>query len=87
MSRPFLLAGVLFLLFFIFVGMSKTVFRMLYAAPPPDASAVAGVPEKFDIMHFASFFLLAALIALGVGMPGQLFATVVQISHDFGITL
>jgi hydrogenase-4 component F len=87
MSRPFLLAGVLFFLFFIFVGMSKTVFSMLYAAPPTDAQSAESAPEKFDIMHFASLVLLAALIALGVGMPGQLFATVVQISKDFGITL
>ena len=87
MSRPFLLAAVLFFLFFIFVGMSKTVFRMLYAAPPPDADPAEVAPEKFDIMHFASLVLLAALIGLGAGMPGQLFATVVQIAHDFGVTL
>jgi hydrogenase-4 component F len=87
MSRPWLLAGVMFLLFFIFVGMSKTVFRMLYAAPPSDAVQAEIPAEKFDIMHFASIVLLAALVALGVGMPAQLYATVVQISKDFGIVL
>ncbi len=33
LTKPFLLAAVLFFLFFIFVGMSKTVFHMLYTAP------------------------------------------------------
>jgi hydrogenase-4 component F len=87
MSKPFLLAAVLFFLFFIFVGMSKTVFRMLYSARPADAALPEMKREKFDIMHFGSLILLVVLIALGVGMPSQLYATVVQISKDFGITL
>jgi hydrogenase-4 component F len=87
MSRPWLLAVVLFFLFFIFVGMSRTVFGMLYGAAPKDAPPPSAVAEKFDIMHFGSIVLLVVLIALGVGMPTQLYATVVQISKDFGITL
>jgi hydrogenase-4 component F len=87
MSKPWLLAIVMFFLFFIFVGMSKTVFRMLYAAKPEGAEHVKIAPERFDIMHVASLVLLAVLIGLGVGMPSQLYDTVVQISKDFGITL
>jgi len=85
MSKPILLAAVLFLLFFIFVGMSKTVFHMLYTAPPPDHKPLP--KEKFEIMHFASLALLLLLIILGLFMPAQLYTTVVQISKDFGITL
>ncbi len=85
MSKPFLLAAVLFLLFFIFVGMSKTVFHMMYTAPPPNHKPLP--QEKFEIMHFASLALLLLLIVLGLFMPSQLYTTVVQISKDFGITL
>jgi hydrogenase-4 component F len=86
MSKPFLLAAVLFFLFFIFVGMSKTIFRMLYTARPADAPAP--VPEdKFDIFHFASVVLLLLLIVLGVFMPSRLYDTVILISKDFGISL
>lgn len=85
LSTPYLLAPVLFFLFFIFVGMSKTVFTMMYTAPPPDAKSIQ--KEKFEIMHFASLIILALLIALGVFMPSQLYDTVIQISKDFGVTL
>jgi hydrogenase-4 component F len=85
LSHPFLLAVVLFFLFFIFVGMSKTIFHMLYTAPPAEQPTIMG--EKFDITHFASLILLALLIALGVCLPSQLYDTVVQISKDFGIGL
>ncbi len=85
MSKPILLAAVLFFLFFIFVGMSKTVFHMLYTAPPQNHKPIAA--EKFEIMHFASLALLLLLIVLGLFMPSQLYTTVVEISKDFGITL
>ncbi|MFA5832949.1 MAG: proton-conducting transporter membrane subunit [Bacteroidota bacterium] len=85
MEKPFLLAAVLFFLFFIFVGMSKTVFQMLYTAAPKDHKAIPA--EKFDIMHFSSLVLLIVLIALGLFMPQQLYITIVQISKDFGITI
>jgi hydrogenase-4 component F len=85
LAKPFLLAAVLFLLFFIFVGMSKTVFRMFYTTPPTEQAAVN--TEKFEITHFASLILLILLIALGVCMPSQLYTLVVQISKDFGILL
>jgi hydrogenase-4 component F len=85
MTKPLLLAAVLFFLFFIFVGMSKTVFQMLYTAPPKNHKPLA--VEKFDIVHAASFTLLLLLIVLGLFMPAQLYDTVIQISKDFGITL
>ena len=85
LSKPFLLATVLFFLFFIFLGMSKTIFFMLYTAAPPSQKKIE--PEKFEMMHFASLVLLVVLIALGVFMPSQLYDTVIQISTDFGITL
>ncbi|MFA6457713.1 MAG: proton-conducting transporter membrane subunit [Bacteroidota bacterium] len=85
MAKPFLLAAVMFFLFFIFVGMSKTVFQMLYTAPPKDHKPLAA--EKFDIVHVASLTLLTLLIVLGLFMPTQLYDTVIQISKDFGITL
>lgn len=84
-SKPILLGAVLFFLFFIFVGMSKTIFHMLYTAPPKEHKPLAA--EKFEIIHFASFALLLLLIVLGLFMPAQLYSTVVQISKDFGITL
>jgi hydrogenase-4 component F len=85
LAKPILLAAVLFFLFFIFVGMSKTIFHMLYTAPPKDHKTLP--TEKFEIMHFASLALLLLLIVLGLFMPSQLYNTVVQISKDFGITL
>jgi hydrogenase-4 component F len=85
LSKPFLLAVVLFLLFFIFVGMSKTVFRMLYTAPPAEQAIV--IEDKFEITHFTSLILLVLLIVLGISMPSQLYTLVVQISKDFGILL
>jgi hydrogenase-4 component F len=85
LSKPFLLAVVLFFLFFIFVGMSKTVFHMLYATPPAGQTVITD--EKFEITHFASLTLLVLLIALGISMPSQLYTLVVQISKDFGILL
>jgi len=75
----------LFFLFFIFVGMSKTVFHMLYTAPPAGDTTI--ITEKFEITHFASLTLLVLLIVLGICMPSQLYNTVVQISKDFGILL
>lgn len=86
MSKPFLLAAVLFFLFFIFVGMSKTIFRMLYTARPADAQEAVPA-EKFDIFHFASLVLLLLLIVLGVFMPAQLYDTVLLIAKDFRISL
>ncbi|MDD8019298.1 MAG: proton-conducting transporter membrane subunit [Bacteroidota bacterium] len=85
MAKPILLAAVLFFLFFIFVGMSKTIFQMLYTAPPKEHKPIA--VEKFEVIHFASLALLLLLIVLGLFMPSQLYTTVVQISKDFGITL
>jgi hydrogenase-4 component F len=85
LTKPFLLAAVLFFLFFIFVGMSKTIFHMLYTARPTGDAAV--IDEKFEITHFASLALLLLLIVLGLWMPAQLYDTVVQISKDFGIRL
>jgi hydrogenase-4 component F len=86
LSRPWLLAAVLFFLFFIFVGMGKTIFRMLYTARPAASHApVSG--EKFDIFHFASLTLLLMLMSLGLFMPALLYDTVILISKDFGITL
>jgi formate hydrogenlyase subunit 3/multisubunit Na+/H+ antiporter MnhD subunit len=85
LTKPILLAVVLFFLFFIFVGMSKTVFHMLYTAPSAEQTAV--VSEKFEITHFASLTLLVLLIALGICMPSQLYNLVAQISKDFGILL
>jgi hydrogenase-4 component F len=85
LTKPFLLAAVLFFLFFIFVGMSKTVFHMLYTAPPAGDTTI--ITEKFEITHFASITLLVLLIVLGICMPSQLYNTVVQISKDFGILL
>jgi hydrogenase-4 component F len=85
LTKPLLLAVVLFFLFFIFVGMSKTVFHMLYTAPPAGDTTI--ITEKFEITHFASLTLLVLLIVLGICMPSQLYNTVVQISKDFGILL
>jgi hypothetical protein len=65
--------------------MSKTVFRMLYTAPPAEQTPI--ITEKFEITHFASLTLLVLLIALGLSMPSQLYTLVVQISKDFGILL
>jgi len=70
---------------FIFVGMSKTVFHMLYTAPSVEQTTI--ISEKFEITHFASLTLLVLLIALGLCMPAQLCDIVGQISKDFGIIL
>jgi len=75
----------LFFLFFIFVGMSKTVFHMLYTAPPDGDTLV--ITEKFEITHFVSLTLLILLVVLGLCIPSQLYSLVVQISKDFGILL
>jgi len=85
LTKPLLLAAVLFFLFFIFVGMSKTVFHMLYTAPSVEQTTI--ISEKFEITHFASLTLLVLLIALGLCMPAQLRDIVAQISKDFGIIL
>jgi hydrogenase-4 component F len=86
MSKPIILGVVLFFLFFIFVGMSRTVFQMLYTAAPAGARLPA-VSKKFNISHFASLVLLIILIVLGLLMPSQLYETVLRIPKDFGITL
>lgn len=86
MVNPWLLAGVLFLLFFIFVGMSKTVFQMLYKAPP-ESTLLPEISEKFDITHFASLILLLMLIGLGLFLPSELYEMVTNIALDFGINL
>jgi hydrogenase-4 component F len=85
LTKPLLLTAVLFFLFFIFVGMSKTVFHMLYTAPSVEQTTI--ISEKFEITHFASLTLLVLLIALGLCMPAQLCDIVAQISKDFGIIL
>ncbi len=85
LAKPFLLAAVIFFLFFIFVGMSKTVFHMLYTAPP--AGQAIEIEDKFEISHLASLILLVLLVVLGLSMPSQLYTLVLQISKDFGILL
>ncbi|MBN1398836.1 MAG: hypothetical protein JXA06_12460 [Bacteroidetes bacterium] len=85
LSRPLLLAAVLFLLFFIFVGMSRNVFRMLYSNSPNNHAAA--IDDKFEITHFTSLVLLILLVILGITMPPQLHSVITQISKDFGILL
>jgi len=85
LAKPFLLAVVLFFLFFIFVGMSRTVFHMLYTAPP--VGQAIEIEDRFEITHFVSLILLILLVVFGLSMPSQLYTLVLQISKDFGIVL
>lgn len=73
---------VLFFLFLIFVGMSKTVFRMLYVE---SNSPVDETDETFDTTHAASLVILILLVGLGAFLPDVIYKTICEIADNFRI--
>ena len=84
-ENPWLLAVVMFLLLFIFINMGKKIFQMLYRKD--DNLEVNREPEKFDISHLVSIFLLILLIVIAVFTPDALSKNVFAIAKDFGVYL
>ena len=82
-DKPWLLAMTMFLLFFIFLNMAKTIFQMLYRKNHD----LTNEKEKFEIVHFASIVLLVFLIAIAVAAPAILRETILGISKNFGVAL
>ena len=86
-DRPWVLAVMMFLLLFIFINMSRTIFSMLYGTVPDNISTDEADRERFGIVHFASISLLLILIAIAVVNPHVLRDSIMSISKDFGVTL
>ena len=84
-QSPAVLFVLMFFLLFIFINMSKIVFRMLYSQ---NAEAVEySKKEKFGIIHFASIMLLIILIVIAIASPDILQKNIIDISKDFGMNL
>lgn len=86
-DRPWVLAVMMFLLLFIFINMSRTIFSMLYGTVPDNISTDGAGRERFGIVHFSSISLLLLLVAIAVVNPHVLRDSIMSISKDFGITL
>lgn len=84
-DKPWLLAITLFLMLFIFINMSKTLFKMLYRKN--ESGDVSLEKEKFEITHFAAIVLMILLITIAVTSPNILHDNILSISKDFGIKL
>ncbi len=84
-DKPWVLAVTLFLMLFIFINMSKTLFQMLYRKNENEIAS--SEKERFEIIHFATIVILALLIAIAVASPILLRQNILNISKDFGITL
>lgn len=79
-NRYILLPVMLFLLLFIFIGMSKSVFGMLYGK----REGAEPVPvERFGFSHFSALALLVLLAALGLIIPAPLSNIISQIAGEF----
>ncbi len=77
----FLLAALLGLLLFIFIGMGKRTFAMSYretTGKTPDT-------EGFHIIHIASVFILILLVVSGFYIPGDIGNLIMSIANDFGV--
>jgi hydrogenase-4 component F len=75
-----LLIFLLGLLLFIFIGMGKRTFDMLYK----ESSGEKVETEGFHIVHFSSVIILLTLIVTGFYMPDDIYALIMTIANDFG---
>lgn len=76
-----LLAVIMILLFFIFIGMGKRTFDMLYKDPGERQTE----PEGFHIVHAASVAIIIILIGTGFYMPEAVQDLIRSIANDFGV--
>ena len=84
-GKPWVLAGTMFFMLFIFINMGRALFKMLYGADGHEVTLKE--PESFDITHFASIVLLILAILIAVMSPDILREHILSISKDFGIKL
>ena len=74
------------LLMIIFIGMGRSVLRMLQtpgATPPPDT----GEPEKFELSHALALYAMAISVPLALFQPAALFDTLRAILPSLGVPL
>lgn len=83
-NRFVLLTVILFVLLFIFIGMSRQTFAMLYGKTEKDLKGENGseAKEKFNISHFSALILLLLLALAGLVMPGALSSVINQIAGE-----
>ena len=76
-----LLIILLSLLLFIFIGMGKRTFDMLYKKSDNEHVETEG----FHIVHFASIVILLILVVTGFYMPDDMYTLIMNIAKDFGV--
>ncbi|MGE5410218.1 MAG: proton-conducting transporter membrane subunit [Clostridiales bacterium] len=82
-----LLSAVLFFLLFIFIAMSRNVFKMMYGSVKNNESEKDQtqklLDEKLNITHLSTAVILCVLIAMGLFIPPALYNTVSEIAKSF----
>ncbi|HEX2866359.1 MAG TPA: proton-conducting transporter membrane subunit [Ignavibacteriales bacterium] len=81
-ERFILLGVVLFVLLFIFIGMSRQTFAILYGKSERESEGIEEVNEKFNITHFTALALLVLLAAAGLFMPDTVTGVINQIAGE-----
>jgi hydrogenase-4 component F len=82
-----LLLAVLFFLLFIFIAMSRNVFKMMYGSikniEGQTNQTNRPLEEKLNITHLSTVVILCVLIAMGLFVPPALYNTVSEIAKSF----
>lgn len=81
-ERFILLVVVLFILLFIFIGMSRQTFSILYGKSGSEGEKSPNMDEKFNISHFSALALLLLLALAGLFLPGTLTGVINQIAGE-----
>lgn len=80
-NQYLLLSCVMLFLLFIFIGMSRNVFKMLYKTSDKVKPEETG--ERLDISHISAAVLLCMLVLTGLFIPQELYRTITEIARSF----
>jgi hydrogenase-4 component F len=81
-ERYVLLAVILFILLFVFIGMSRQTFSILYGKTDTSSGQKPATDEKFNISHLSAMALLLLLALSGLFMPGSFIGVINQIAGE-----